>query len=72
MTNISDSVKLLANAIHANRNTGVSVKQDMPVSITRCSVTCNAGCGLQVASGSKVSFKRKSLTHFLGGARMIR
>ena len=51
----SETLHLSGNAVHANRNIGVYVKQTTPVSIVDNSITCNTEDGLHLMPGSQVT-----------------
>lgn len=51
----NEQILMSGNAVHANHNTGVYIKQLLPVSIISNSITCNSGTGLHVSADAKVS-----------------
>ena len=55
-----EPIRIYANVVHANADTGISVEQIATeeaamVTIQDNSITCNAGCGIQVAPYGQVS-----------------
>ncbi|CAH1773627.1 unnamed protein product [Owenia fusiformis] len=49
-----ESIHIMANVIHGNREIGIQVHQVAPVLLINNSVTCNAGSGIEVAEFASV------------------
>ena len=54
MANSNESALVSGNGFHANRSTGIYIRQAAAVTLQNNSVTSNAGTGLQVAAHAKV------------------
>ena len=51
----AEHIYMSGNALHANRNIGMLIKQPLLVTIVNNSITGNEGAGLQIAADGKVS-----------------